>query len=238
MASDTKAATEAKQRNAELRKSFGEFIPDGSDPQKIYDQWNAALFGDRELKEGLNRDEILLFALNQAKIAGIDLRVAGQMWINEEGKVITTIEGMVTIAEKTGKYGGTTRPEYEFGDDGKTIVSCTLGVHKLLGDHLVVSEQTVYFDEYDTGEGFWMAAPDGKPKTMIKKVAHAHCLRASFSMCNGMYIAEEVEKGVAKTGKTRDQQKDEMQDRINKGLAKKKAAGKSNLKAIKPKPVK
>lgn len=232
MASDTSAATEAKKRNAELRKTFGEFIPDGSDPQKIYDQWNAALFGERQLAEGKNKDEILLFALGQAKIAGIDLRVAGQMWINEEGKVITSIEGMVTIAEKTNKYGGTTRPEYEFGEDGKTIVSCTMGVHKLLGEHLVVSEQTVYFGEYDTGEGFWQT----KPATMIKKVCHAHCLRASFSMCNGMYIAEEVEKGVTKS---RDAQKDEMQDRINKGLAKKAKAGKSNLKPLKKaKPVK
>lgn len=234
MASDTKAASQAKARNAELRKLFGEFIPDGSDPQKIYDQWNAALFGDRQLAEGKNKDEILLFALNQAKIAGIDLRVAGQMWINEEGKVITTIEGMVTIAEKTEKYGGTTRPEYEFGDDGKTIVSCTMGVHKLLGDQVVISEQTVYFDEYDTGEGFWMAAPDGKPKTMIKKVAHAHCLRASFSMCNGMYIAEEVAKDV-KPPKDR---KTDMQANIEKSLAKKKKAGKSNLKTMKPKTVK
>lgn len=232
MASDTKAATAAKQRNAEIRKTFGEFVPDGVDPQKIYDQWNAALFGDRQLAEGKNKDEILLFALGQAKIAGIDLRVAGQMWINEEGKVITSLEGMVTIAEKTNKYGGTTRPEYEFGEDGKTIVACTMGIHKLLGDHLVVSEQTVYFDEYTTGEGFW----ESKPKTMIKKVAHAHCLRASFSMCNGMYIAEEVEKSVPKS---KDSQKDDMQAQIEKSLAKKKKAGKTNVKPMKKaKPVK
>jgi len=233
MASDTKAATEAKKRNAEIRSMFREFIPEGSDPQKIYDQWNAGLFGDRQLAEGKNRDEILLFALGQAKIAGIDLRVAGQMWINEEGKVITSIEGMVTIAEKTEKYGGTTRPEYEFGEDDKTIVSCTMGIHKLLGDHLVVSEQTVYFDEYDTGEGFW----ETKPKTMIKKVAHAHCLRASFSMCNGMYIAEEVEK--AAPAKPKDAAKEDLQAKIEKSLAAKKKAGKTNTKPLKKaKPVK
>lgn len=234
MASDTTAATEAKQENARLRKLFGDYIPAGTDPQAIYNQWCAALFGDRELKDESKKDETLLFALGQAKIAGIDLRVAGQMWINEDGKVITTIEGMVTIAEKTGKYGGTTRPEYEFGEDGKTIVSCTMGIHKLLGDHLVVSEQTVYFDEYDTKEGFWQDAPLGKPKTMIKKVAHAHCLRASFSMCNGLYIAEEVAKDV----KPAKDQKSDMQSKIEAGLAKKKKAGKSNLKAIKAKPVK
>lgn len=228
MASDTTAATKTKQENARLRKLFGDHIPSGVDPQSIYNQWNNALFGDRELKKGLDKDEILLFALNQAKVAGIDLRVAGQMWINEEGKVIISIDGLVTIAEKTGKYGGTTRPEYEFGEDGKTIVSVTMGIYKLLGDHVVTSEQTVYFDEYNTGDGFWQPAPEGKPKTMIKKVCHAHCLRASFSTCNGMYIPEEIAKDV----KPPKESKSDMEKRIESGLKNKKKKGESNLKPV------
>lgn len=225
MASDTTAATEARKRKAEVNKKYGEYIPKNADPEQTFNQWCRSLFGESEPNE-----ELLLFALGQAKIAGIDLRVPGQMWI-KDNKVIITIEGLITIAEKTGQYGGTTAPEFEEAD-GK-IDTCTIGIYKVIGEHLITPKQTVHFNEYDTGEGMWKPADDGgKPHTMIKKVAHAHVLRASFSACANMYIAEEVEKSKPK------QSNSDMQSKIEKNLAKNRKNGKSNLKKINPKPIK
>lgn len=233
---DTKAATEARKVKAELTKKFGAYVESGADIEVSYKQWCKSLFGEDEPD-----DELLMFALSQAKIAGIDLRVAGQMYV-QDGNVITNIEGLVTIAEKTGQYGGTTRPEYE---EGKTeadgIISCTIGVYKIIGDHVLTSEQTVYFEEYDTGEGMWRPASEGgKPRTMIKKVALAHAIRASFSTCNGMYVPEEVEKKKAAGGSEAAKKKTraKMETNIENALKAHKKKGTSPVKTTKAKAVK
>lgn len=229
---DTKAATEARKVKAELTKKFGAYVEAGEDIETAYKQWSKSLFGADEPD-----DEILMFALSQAKIAGIDLRVAGQMYV-QDGNVITNIEGLVTIAEKTGQYGGTTRPEYE--EAGEKIISCTVGVFKIIGEHVLTSEQTVYFDEYDTGEGMWKPASEGgKPRTMIKKVALAHAIRASFSTCNGMYVPEEVAKKKKDDGETpRAKTRAKMETNIEKALKAHKKKGTSPVKTTKTKAVK
>lgn len=185
MAKDTTEATKQRQRNAELKKKFGEFLKEGQDPEKLYGQWCKAIFG-----ETTPDDALLHFALSQAKAAGIDPTVPRQIYV-KDGKVIIAIEGLVTIAENTGNYGGTTRPEFEMSDDGNTIISCAIGVQKVVKGNVITSWQEVDFKEYATEDTFWKE----KPKTMIKKVALAHALRAAFSACAGMYIAEEVAKG-------------------------------------------
>lgn len=187
-----------------LRIKFGNYLPKGADPISIYRQWKASIFAADPDKVD---DQVMLFVLGQAHAAGIDATVPKQIYAlpfntkvkDAYGKdtgewavkfnIVIGIEGMVTIAENTGQYGGTTRPEYEFDDKGQ-IVSCTIGVHKVVQGILVTSEQTVYFDEYNTGKNLWAS----KPKTMIKKVAHAHALRAAFSATKGLNIVEEIER--------------------------------------------
>jgi len=198
----TKEATEARKRKAELKRRFGDFIRPNEDPEGVYEQWCKALFIDLD-KDGkpIVDDGLLHFALQQAKAAGIDPRVPGQIYI-QQGKVIIGIQGLVAIAENTGNYGGTTKPEFEISEAGK-ILSCSIGVHKVVHGNVIVSHQEVDFKEYTTGKGFWKEddpteddPEQGKPKTMIKKVAHAHALRATFSVCAGLYIAEEMERTV------------------------------------------
>lgn len=241
MASDTTAATKAKQRKAELKAQFGEFIPDGQDAEKLYKQWVNAIFpakseetlaGDPTREEP--DDELLFQALTMAKLANIDLR-SGLLYI-KEGKVIINIDGLVAIADQTGQYGGTSKVEYQY-DDSKQVESVIVGIYKIIGDHVLTPEQMVFMEEYDTGEGLWQDAKDGgKKKTMLKKVGLAHAIRASFTVCAGLYIPEEVSKG---TRKTKDDAKDEMQSQIEKGLAANKKAGKTNTKKLKKaKPVK
>ena len=81
----TDAATEAKKRKTELKSKFGEFIPDGSDPEQLYKQWVSALFGKDEEAD----DDLLFRALTMAKLAGIDIR-GGLLYI-KDGNVIINI---------------------------------------------------------------------------------------------------------------------------------------------------
>lgn len=217
-ATEEKQLTEAQQKAVALREQkkvirtrFGDYLPKGANPISIYRQWKASIFAADPDKVD---DQVMLFVLGQAKAAGIDPTVPKQIYAlpfntkvkDERGKdtgewavkfnIVIGIDGMVTIAENTGQYGGTTRPEYEFEQDANgnpdrnRPISCTIGVHKVVKGVLVTSEQTVYFSEYNTGKNLWSS----KPLTMLKKVALAHALRAAFSAVKGLNIAEELER--------------------------------------------
>ncbi len=232
--------TQAAQKRAESQivKRYGEFLPSNTiDPLGVYKLWKKSIFGDDK-----GDDTTMFFVVSQAKAAGIDARIPRQIYAipyelnkkNDEGKwykekkytVIIGIDGLVSIAERTGMYGGLTQAKYEFGtimtEDGfgepdySKIISCTVGVHKVVQGVLTTSYATAYFDEYDTGKNLWkpvdatkekdeyidgkktgrkINVPDGgKPKTMIAKVATAMALRRAFSACAGLYVAEEVEQ--------------------------------------------
>jgi len=208
-----KELTEAQQRAAKtrdkkkvIRRRYGEFIPKGGDPVAFYKQWKASIFADPDDAD----DETMYFVLAQANALGIDPTVPKQIYalpFNTKNKktqqyekkynIVIGIEAMIAIADRTGQYGGTTKPEYEYAidQDGKAqldaLISCTIGVHKIVQGVLVTSEQTVYFEEYTTGYNLWKS----KPKTMLKKVALAHALRATFSALKAVNISEELERG-------------------------------------------
>jgi hypothetical protein len=226
----TDAATEAKKRKTELKSQFGEFIPDGTDPEQLYKQWVSALFNKDEEPD----DDILFRALTMAKLAGIDIR-GGLLYI-DDGNVIINIDGLVAIADKTGQYGGTSKVEYDY-DENKNVTSVTVGIYKVIGEHVLTPEQIVFMDEYDTGNGLWAEAKDGgKKKTMLKKVGLAHAIRASFTTCAGLYIPEETDRNKSK--KKADKSPSEMESNIEKALAKNRKKGKSAIESTKPKAVK
>lgn len=221
----TDKATEAKKLKKELTDQFGDFIDDGVDPISIHKQWVAALFGDEAPD-----NELLFRALTVAKIANIDIR-AGLIYISN-GKVIINIDGLVAIADQTGKYGGTSKVEYQLDDKG-AVESVRVGIYKVIGEHVLTPEQIVFMSEYDTGEGLW-ADEGGKKKTMLKKVGLAHAIRASFTICAGLYIPEEMDaKGKVKAGKT----KNDMEQDIEKALKKNKKNGTPAIIKAAPKKV-
>jgi hypothetical protein len=223
---NTDAATEAKKRKTELKSKFGEFIPDGSDPEQLYKQWVSALFGKDEEAD----DDMLFRALTMAKLAGIDIR-GGLLYI-KDGNVIINIDGLVAIADKTGQYGGTSKVEYQY-DENQKAKSVIVGIYKIIGEHVLTPEQIVMMDEYDTGDGLWADAKDGGKKlSMLKKVGLAHVIRASFTTCAGLYIPEEV-SGVAKKKVAKTQS--EMETNITKALAKNRKKGQSNIEPTKAK---
>lgn len=185
-----------------IKQRFGEFLPEGVDPGLVYNQWVKSIFGGESPDQSM-----MYFVLSQAKAAGIDPRVPRQIYAlpfknNKTGAtnytIVVGIEGLVTIAERTGQYGGTTKPEYETKADG-TVESCTIGVHKVVQGVPMTSYQTVYMNEYfvpgrDYNGKHSPSMWEQKPKTMIKKVALAHALRATFSACAGMYVQEEMDR--------------------------------------------
>jgi RecT family len=211
-------------------RRYGEFLPSNTaDPVGVYRLWQKSIFA--ELPDDVKPDDtIMYFVVSQARAAGIDARVPNQIYaIPYKNKktgvikwtVIIGIQGMVTIAEGTHMYGGCTKPEYEFGvddngnEDRSKIISCTIGVHKIIQGIPSTSFATAYFDEYNTGNNLWRPVDSkkevsdfqdgkyvgkkeiddpGKPKTMIAKVARAQALRATFSACAGLYVAEEMER--------------------------------------------
>lgn len=235
----TDAATKAKAEKKALTDQFGEFIPDGTDPVILYKQWVSALFpakdentlaGDPTREEPDN--DLLFQALTMAKLSNIDIR-SGLLYI-KDGKVIINIDGLVAIADQTGQYGGTSKVDYHF-DENKKVESVTVGIYKVIGEHVLTPEQVVYMDEYDTGEGLWLDAKDGgKKRSMLKKVGLAHAIRASFTVCAGLYIPEEIGHG-RKIKDDSEKKKSVMHTNIEKALAKNKKNGKSSIETTKPK---
>lgn len=186
--------TAQKRTDAELSivKRYGEFLPAQADPVAVYQLWKKSIFG--EFYEEAD-DSIMYFIVAQAKFAGIDVRQPKQIYAipfnknykdsdgnwqkKKEWTVITGIEGLTGIAERTGNFGGFTKPEYEFGvlagdeesfgqPDYNKIVSCTVGVHKITQGVLTTSYATAYFDEYDTGKNLWKPANATKEKKIYE----------------------------------------------------------------------
>lgn len=207
--------TKPVSNKALIKRKYKEFLPEGVDPERVYIQWTKSVFGNAKPD-----DSIMYFILSQAKAAGIDARVPRQIYAvpyntfnkttnqwEQRFTIIIGIEGMVTIAERTGQYGGVQELKYEFGEDenGKPdytkVIACTCTITKIVQGIANLSTQQVFFDEYFV-EGKTNAQGkhtpsmwETKPKTMLKKVALAHALRASFSACAALYVAEEMERG-------------------------------------------
>lgn len=103
--------------------------------------------------------------------------------------LVTSIADTRSIAVKAGQ-SGKSAPHYEFSEDGKLPISCSVTVWKKGGDDRGYTA-TVYFSEYTTGKNLWVK----KPLTMIAKVAEVHALRMAFpDELAQHYIEEEFEQ--------------------------------------------
>lgn len=105
--------------------------------------------------------------------------------------LVTSIDYSRKVGMRSGVVGKTA-PTYEFSEDGKKVVSCTVTVQKKDKDGYVGDfTEKVYFDEYTTGKNQWLT----KPRTMIAKVAEMHALRqACPEELAKAYVEEEFQK--------------------------------------------
>lgn len=103
--------------------------------------------------------------------------------------LITSIDYSRKLGMKGGIVG-TDEPIYEMSEDGKTIISCSMTVHKQFESGYVGNfVAKVFFEEYTTKNNLWVS----KPRTMIAKVAEMHALRkACPEQLSNAFVEEEM----------------------------------------------
>lgn len=102
--------------------------------------------------------------------------------------VVTSINGLTKVAERTGKYAGMDDVCLARDENGK-IEAATATCYKMLEGQRCGFTATVYMKEYNTGKNNW----SHMPVTMISKVARAHALRLGFPEAANLYEASEAD---------------------------------------------
>lgn len=116
------------------------------------------------------------------------LKIGGKL------NIITGIDGLRSIAERTGNYSPGKEPSFQYTEKGD-LISATAYVKKRTPDgtwHEVCA--TAFFNEYRPahgGGGFWR----DKPHIMISKCAEALAIRRAFpSVTANLYTRDEMEQ--------------------------------------------
>lgn len=187
-------------------------IKHGNDSALARNNWTAEQIAliKNTIAVGATDDELKLF-LYVAQKSGLDplarqiyfvkrmvnVKQPNGAWVKEGRMTIQTgIDGFRVVAERSGKYAGQTKAEFE-EKDGE-IISCTVGVYRKNAKYPIYA--TAYFDEYaqkiKTPQGEQLAVMWAKMKhTMIAKCAEALALRKSFPQdLSGIYTAEEMQQ--------------------------------------------
>lgn len=145
----------------------------------------------RTIAKNATDDELKLF-LYRAKILGLDPFKPGQIHFvkygTSPGQIVVGIEGIRSIAARTGKLAGINRGVIK-DESGKLMGAwCEVRRH----DWTHPAREEVPFSEFTTGKNLWAT----KPETMIKKVAEATALRMAFpDDLGGVYEESEFDKG-------------------------------------------
>lgn len=113
--------------------------------------------------------------------------------------IITGIDGLRSIAEKTGRYGGSSKVEYEYDlsttgapTNSKKLIGASIKVYKVMSPgFLVETEASVIWSEYYDDRSPMHKA---MPHVMAGKIAEALALRKAFPNCGQVYIEEEMQK--------------------------------------------
>lgn len=136
--------------------------------------------------------ELTLFALT-AKRLGLD-PFARQIYSIKRGgrqTIQVSIDGLRSIADRTGQYAGQDEPVYGQTKDGHPEFA-TVRVLKLIGGQIVGTAATAYWSEFaitGTGGDMWKRMPH----VMLAKCAEAQALRKAFpSQLSGVYTDDEM----------------------------------------------
>jgi len=111
------------------------------------------------------------------------MKIAGKMTI------MTGIDGLRSIAERTGNYSPGREPTFQYDKEGN-LISATAYVKKWNREWNEVGA-TAFFKEYNPGNGnkFWK----DKPHIMISKCAEALAIRRAFpAVTMNLYTEEEM----------------------------------------------
>jgi phage recombination protein Bet len=105
--------------------------------------------------------------------------------------IITGIDGLRLIAERTGNYSPGRESTFTYDDKG-ILLSATSYIKKRTGDGLWHEvSATAYLEEYNAGQGLWHKMP----RAMLSKCAESLALRKSFpAEMSGLYSKEEMDQ--------------------------------------------
>lgn len=172
------------------------YVPEGEKSARAY----IELVKSQALglsKKGEERPfEDLLYFMKVAKNAGLDPTLkqiyAVYRWNSTAGRetmsIQAGIDGLRSIAERTGMYGGSDDVVYE-EKDGKPV-KATVTVYKVMNGQRMPVTASARFTEYNAGQGMW----NKMPYLMLGKCAEALALRKAFPVISGIYTPEEMEQ--------------------------------------------
>lgn len=136
--------------------------------------------------KGASDTQLALF-LEVCRARGLD-PFTRQVFYTPQG-VIVSIDGLRSIAERTGCYApGPTR--YEYSPDGG-LLAAYVTVRKMVASAWHDVEESAYLEEYRGHSPIWKKMP----RVMLAKCAEARALRRAFSAdLSGLYSAEEMDQ--------------------------------------------
>jgi phage recombination protein Bet len=150
--------------------------------------------------KGASDPELKLF-LYRCKNMGLDPLRPGQVHFvkygSNPGSIVIGIEGLRSLAARTGKLEGVKRGVLR-NEEGK-CVGAWCEVYRSDWKH--PAREEVSFSEYNTGKNLWAKMPE----TMIKKVAEVAALRMAFpDDLDGLYSEEEMHQAAARDARPRE----------------------------------
>jgi phage recombination protein Bet len=138
-----------------------------------------------------NDQELGVF-FEQCVRLGLDPVIRQAYLIKRQGRATLQvgIDGLRSIADRTGNYVGSDDPVFVDDEQGKPL-SATVTVWKWVHGQRCPFSATARFDEYTANTPIWSQ----KPHVMIAKCAEALALRKAFpSQMEGAYVTEEMDQ--------------------------------------------
>lgn len=179
-------------------KALTGYVPESEQSARVYIELvKSQVLGYKKDKDGSLKErpfEDLLYFMKVCKSAGLDPTLkqiyAVYRWNSQAGKDVMSIQagidGLRTIAQRTGQYGGSNDVIYE-EKDGKPV-KATVTVLKVIGNNTLPVTASARWAEYAGSQPMWVKMPF----LMLGKCAEALALRKAFPVISGIYTPEEM----------------------------------------------
>ena len=199
-------ADEITTKKSDDSLTLGAFAPEGTNPKAWVKLLQQQLFASKNHQPTM--EEMIFYAqtcqatgLNPARreIYAIYRKVDGVPKLT----IQTGIDGMRSVAERSGKYGGSKEPEFTYDPDNPLYVSdygkdklvpnkAKVTVLKVVNGIVLETTRTANWADYYPGESKLGTMYRRFPEVMLAKCAEAQALRAAFPNLGQIYEESEI----------------------------------------------
>lgn len=153
------------------------------------------------IAKGCTDDELRLFLLTSQRLQLDPFAkqiYAVKRWDSRAGREVMSIQvgidGLRSVADRTGFYAPGGDYAFEYDDKGQ-LIKATATVRKYVHGTWHETQRSAHWKEYvqTTKDGKPTAMWRDKPHVMLGKCAEAQALRAAFPQLGGAYIPEEMQ---------------------------------------------